>query len=287
MYVVIHGPQGSSPHFRILTKMYQRNDLDNTPHGMQKQGVEAERVRTNDSIIGRHSVGLCGVRNSGDRVALFSSQCVAPLISLCICAIFEFWNFCIPVSLFFCLSVVVSSFLFWMARWWTLETAAASLLALNCLKTVWMMSLHHGKWSSCLKQRETILFVILAHQWWFCNKICYRHHFSKLKKHRPTHLYMIYPMVQSLVHFCVEIDKKSTLQRHCPLSSSSSSKKTKSHFGLLNYLNFEYVVHACQVEHLSVDCWRSQHTSMPTRGPTCQGTGAPHYYQHTLIPRPG
>jgi hypothetical protein len=44
--------------------------------------------------------------------------------------------------------------------------------------------------------------------------------FSKLKKHSPTCLYMLYPMVQSGVLVCVEIDKKMPLQGHCPLSSS-------------------------------------------------------------------
>jgi hypothetical protein len=42
--------------------------------------------------------------------------------------------------------------------------------------------------------------------------------FSKLKKHHPTNLYMLYPMAQSACLVCVKIDKKLTLQMHCPLS---------------------------------------------------------------------
>jgi hypothetical protein len=46
--------------------------------------------------------------------------------------------------------------------------------------------------------------------------------FFKLKKHHPTNLYMLYPMAQSDCLVCVEIDKKLTLQRQCPLSSPKS-----------------------------------------------------------------
>jgi hypothetical protein len=54
--------------------------------------------------------------------------------------------------------------------------------------------------------------------------------FSKLKKHSPTHLYMLYPMVQSVVLVFVEKVKKRALQGHCPLSSSIVHRgpKTKS-----------------------------------------------------------
>jgi hypothetical protein len=92
--------------------------------------------------------------------------------------------------------------------------------------------------------------------------------FLKAKKHGPTHLYVIYPMIQSVALVCVEIDKKMPLQQHV----HGHHPKTKSHFGSLNYLNFEYVTHACQAKHLSVDCWRSQHPLRANKGPTCQGT---------------
>jgi hypothetical protein len=52
--------------------------------------------------------------------------------------------------------------------------------------------------------------------------------FPKLKKHHPTRLYMLYPMMQSVACVCVEKDKKKALQGHCPLSPSSSpSSKIK------------------------------------------------------------
>jgi hypothetical protein len=52
--------------------------------------------------------------------------------------------------------------------------------------------------------------------------------FSKLKKHSPTRLYMLYPMVQSVALVCVEKVKKMPSQWHCPLSSSSIIQNRKS-----------------------------------------------------------
>jgi hypothetical protein len=40
--------------------------------------------------------------------------------------------------------------------------------------------------------------------------------FPKLKKHRPTRIYMLYPMVQSVALVCVEIYKKMPSQGRCP-----------------------------------------------------------------------
>jgi hypothetical protein len=51
--------------------------------------------------------------------------------------------------------------------------------------------------------------------------------FSKLKKHSPTNLYMLYPMVQSVALIFVGKVKKKALQWHCPWSSSSSSPSSK------------------------------------------------------------
>jgi hypothetical protein len=72
--------------------------------------------------------------------------------------------------------------------------------------------------------------------------------FPKLEKHLPINLYMLYPMAQSVARVCVEIDNKKALQRHCPLSSSPSSK-----FFLVR-------------GHISAfHCWRSQqHPSVMT-----------------------
>jgi hypothetical protein len=74
---------------------------------------------------------------------------------------------------------------------------------------------------------------------------------------------MIYPMAQSVARVCVEIDKKMLLQWHCPLTSSSSSKNKIS----LNYLNFEFVTHAC---HTNTSAWTvgaANNHCMPKRGP--------------------
>jgi hypothetical protein len=40
--------------------------------------------------------------------------------------------------------------------------------------------------------------------------------FLKVKKHGPTNLYMLYPMVQSVALLCIEIDKKMAPQGHSP-----------------------------------------------------------------------
>jgi hypothetical protein len=42
--------------------------------------------------------------------------------------------------------------------------------------------------------------------------------FPKLKKHHPTNLYILYPMVQIVGLVCVEMDKQMPPQWHCPLS---------------------------------------------------------------------
>jgi hypothetical protein len=95
--------------------------------------------------------------------------------------------------------------------------------------------------------------------------------FSKLEKHSPTNLYMLYPMVQSVARFCSEIDKKSTLQRHCPLSSSK-----RNLFRSLNYLNFEYVTHACQA---NTSAWTTVCVAKNT--PACQPEALPARYRRT------
>jgi hypothetical protein len=79
--------------------------------------------------------------------------------------------------------------------------------------------------------------------------------FSKLKKHSPTTLYMLYPMAQSVALFCIEIDKKMPLQWHCSLSSSPWKSKIILARGHTSAFH----------------CWRSQqHPSVPTRRLTCK-----------------
>ena len=122
-----------------------------------------------------------------------------------------------------CVFVVVSAFCFCLSPWWTLETAAALFSPYLHLEMMWMRLFHDGKGVSRFEtKRKHPFWWFLAHQWWFCNKNCYKHLFPKLKKHSPTNVYMLYPMVQSVALVCVEIDKKLTLQRQCPLSSPKS-----------------------------------------------------------------
>jgi hypothetical protein len=49
--------------------------------------------------------------------------------------------------------------------------------------------------------------------------------FPKLKKHGPTNLYMLYPMMQSVARVCVEIDKKKALQVRCRHHHEKKRKK--------------------------------------------------------------
>jgi hypothetical protein len=94
--------------------------------------------------------------------------------------------------------------------------------------------------------------------------------FSKLEKHSPTTLYMLYPMAQSVALFCIEIDKKMQLQWHCSLSSFIVTMEKQNHFGAR--------------PHLSVS--RLAQPTTPQRAnktPYLQGTGAPRHYPHTLI----
>jgi hypothetical protein len=94
--------------------------------------------------------------------------------------------------------------------------------------------------------------------------------FPKLKKHSPTRLYMLYPMVQSVALVFVEIVKKMPLQWHCSLPSSPFT--IKNHFGVR--------------PHLSVSLLAQPTTPQrANKMPYLQGTGAPRHYQHTLIDR--
>jgi hypothetical protein len=72
-------------------------------------------------------------------------------------------------------------------------------------------------------------------------------------------------MVQSVALACVEIEKKLTLQRHCPLSSSSIQKKNLISLAQL----FKFWIYHTRLpgKHLSVYCWRSQHPPRAKKRP--------------------
>jgi hypothetical protein len=112
---------------------------------------------------------------------------------------------------------------------------------------------HHGAelWRQLLlqvarKRCEWCLFIIengrLALEWkervsfcdfWHIKMISHnktlKRPFSKLKKHHPTNLYMLYPMAQSVVSFHVEIDKK--IPPCPPWSSSIIQRPNENYFG--------------------------------------------------------
>jgi hypothetical protein len=69
-----------------------------------------------------------------------------------------------------------------------------------------------------------------------------------LKKHSPTHLYMIYLMLQRASRECVEIDMKRPSEVHCPWSSSTITI-IENYFGArratvpMTDLNLEFSFH--------------------------------------------
>jgi hypothetical protein len=153
---------------------------------------------------------------------------------------------------------------------WTLETIVASFAPSLRLEIAWMMFLYHGKWKSGFETKRKGLFL----WFWqinddFAIKML-QTSFAKLKKRSPTNLYMLYPMMQSVVLVYVEIDKKMPPQWHWPWSSSKN-------IILLNYLNFKFVA-----KHLSVDCWRSQHPLHANKRPYLPRYRAPRH-THTYM----
>jgi hypothetical protein len=92
--------------------------------------------------------------------------------------------------------------------------------------------------------------------------------FPKLKKHSPTRLYMLYPMVQSVALVFVEIVKKMPSQWHCLLPSSPFT--IKNHFGVRPHLSVLLLAQPTTPQRAN-------------KMPYLQGTGAPRHYQHTLI----
>jgi hypothetical protein len=55
-------------------------------------------------------------------------------------------------------------------------------------------------------EKKGTLFVIFGTSMMILHNRTLQRPFSKLKKYRPTNLYMICPLMQSVVQFCVEID---------------------------------------------------------------------------------
>jgi hypothetical protein len=90
-----------------------------------------------------------------------------------------------------------------------------------------MVSLHHGKWTPGFGM---CLFVIFGATKMILQYRTLQTSFPKLKKHSPTHLYMLYPMLQRFVRECVEIDMKRPSEVHCPWSSSIITI-VENHFG--------------------------------------------------------
>jgi hypothetical protein len=143
-----------------------------------------------------------------------------------------------------------------------------------------------------LKQRESIHFG----DFWHTNddfvQLNATNIFSKLKKHPPTNLYMLYLMAQSVALVCVEIDKKRTPQGgivHCHWKSIVVHR-SQNQFSI-QILNFDFIVSKIE-SHLNFSMLSpplrlllAQPTT-PQRAiqkPYLQGTGAPRHYPHTLI----
>ena len=123
--------------------------------------------------------------------------------------------------------------------------------------------------------------------------------FPRLKKHHPTRLYMLYPIMQSVLLVCVEIDKQMPPQGgivHCHWKSISTLSIIRNHFGI-QILNFEVLFLKIEsISYLNFElCHTLLHTSAwttvgaantPQRAnqkPYRHGTDAPRLYPHTLI----
>jgi hypothetical protein len=72
-----------------------------------------------------------------------------------------------------------------------------------------------------LKQKERVSFLRF---WHIKDDFAQLNTINTIFKAEKAQSPMIYPMVQSVVQFCLEIDKKRLLQWHCPWSSSSKNK---------------------------------------------------------------
>jgi hypothetical protein len=120
-----------------------------------------------------------------------------------------------------------------------------------------MMFLHHGKWRTCFETKRKGLFCDFWHiHDDFAIKNATNIIFKAGKAQSYSSLHDLSNGAKRCEILCRKRDKKLTLQRHCPLSSSSK----KNNFALLNFLNFKYVLHThVRLSHLSVYCWRSQH----------------------------
>jgi hypothetical protein len=109
-----------------------------------------------------------------------------------------------------------AAFFVWMMEAWTLEMTAAPFLPPLHLEMAWMMFLHHGKWTSSFETKRKSLFGDFWQMKMILHNRTLKRPFSKLKKHSSNNLYMLYPMVQSVLLACIEIDKKIALQGHYP-----------------------------------------------------------------------
>jgi hypothetical protein len=90
-----------------------------------------------------------------------------------------------------------------------------------------MMVLHHGKWRSGFETKRKVCFCDFWHiHDDFALKML-QTPVPKLKTHPPTNVYMIYPMVQSVLLVCVEKVKKMAPQRGIVHHGHHPSSKIK------------------------------------------------------------
>jgi hypothetical protein len=92
-----------------------------------------------------------------------------------------------------------------------------------------------------LKQKKASIFVIFGTSMMILHNTTLQRPFPKLKKHHPTNLYMLYPMAQSVLLVCIEIDKKMTLQWHCPSSLENPLSIIIRNHSSIQILNFDFI----------------------------------------------
>jgi hypothetical protein len=130
-------------------------------------------------------------------------------------------------------------------------------------------------------EKKGFLFVIFGTSRWFCTIKCYKDHFESWKS---TVLLNFTGSIQWCKAFCLFVLKKSR-KWHCNgiIHCHHHPSKNKISFCSLNYLNFEYVTHACQLNTSAFTVGPANTHCVQKRGPTCQGIDALRHYPHTFI----
>jgi hypothetical protein len=157
---------------------------------------------------------------------------------------------------------------FWMARWWTLETTAALLIASSRLQMMWIMLFHHWKGCPALKQRESISF------WWFLA------HQDDFAIKNATNIIFKAKKAQSYY----SLHALSNGAKRCTFLHWNRQENATAMALFIVIVTMEKQNHFGAWPHLSVSLLAQPTTPQrANKTPYLQGTGAPRRYPHMLI----